>query len=303
MRWSTLIKSILVNLAFFWSTVAVYRLIHSNLHFGSTSIQYGIIASVLIVLFSLFSEISFPIIAGILICWCVSSGAYPEIINYLFWILVGFIAVALYLREWDAGIVVIVMVINLTISGSIFINEIKSSPKVIALNTESYTTITSKVKSRRINCDKEEFIDGLNSISIKHNINPSHLLFVMWMESRISTTAVNPYSDARGLIQWMPKTSRSLGINHSTITDQDGMIQLRYVDKYMNMFDRKISMCNDVYSLYLLIFYPAAIGKGDDYTFPDNVVQANPAIFKGGNSYKDFTSYVDKQMFYAGIGI
>ena len=59
--------------------------------------------------------------------------------------------------------------------------------------------------------NKAEFCAKLQSICNKLQISPEWLLAVMYIESRINPYAVNKYTNATGLIQFMPSTAKSLG--------------------------------------------------------------------------------------------
>ena len=165
----------------------------------------------------------------------------------------------------------------------------------------------SKLSGKKLKCDVDDFIVKLNSVSDKHEISSTHLLFILWMESNLNPEAVNKISRAIGLIQTTPTTLNVLHYNYDDVKDMNGLQQLTVVDKYLQSQDKLISKCDDVYMLYLVIFYPAAIYKVDghrnDYIFPDIVVRQNPAIFKDGAGYVQLKKYIDKKMIIAGIGV
>jgi hypothetical protein len=69
-----------------------------------------------------------------------------------------------------------------------------------------------------------------------------------------------PYSGAIGLIQFMPSTARMLGTTTEELARMSFKQQLVYVEKY---FAGAVMKSLD--DVYLKVFYPAAMGKSDDY--------------------------------------
>ena len=104
---------------------------------------------------------------------------------------------------------------------------------------------------------------------------------VCWKESREKSTAVNKSSDATGFIQFMPNTAISLGTSVLELYNMSPVDQLDYVYKYFSPYIGKIrSYCD----LYLITFFPAAVGKQDDYILETSklsaysVAHGNPGI-------------------------
>lgn len=120
----------------------------------------------------------------------------------------------------------------------------------------------------------EEFEQVLRSICNMLAINPSWLMMVMWSESRLNAQAVNKQpgdtdnpqiraaSRATGLIQFMPDTALSLGTTNKALYAMSAIDQLRYVYKYFKPWAGRIK---SYYDLYLVTFFPDALGKPDDY--------------------------------------
>jgi len=79
--------------------------------------------------------------------------------------------------------------------------------------------------------------------------------------------AVNGNTSATGLIQFMPKTAKSLGTTVEDLLTMGPKKQLGYVEKYFQKLkaNRTISSDNDGVDWYFLVFYPKAIGKPDTY--------------------------------------
>lgn len=164
--------------------------------------------------------------------------------------------------------------------------------------------------------DRDNFLAKVIHISNNLGINPNWLMAVMKSESTLNPRAVNkqpssvagydgygdlikpkgtPDSDnaytrslyrATGLIQFMPRTAVSLGTTTADIYNMSGVDQLNYVYKYYLPYKDKLK---SYYDLYLVTFFPAAIGKPDEWVFQTSniaaskIAQANPGI----NSNKD----------------
>lgn len=69
-------------------------------------------------------------------------------------------------------------------------------------------------------------------------------------------------SGAVGLIQFMPSTAKSLGVDVPTLAKMTPEDQLFYVHKYFKMYKGKINSLSD---LYMAILWPAAVGKSDSH--------------------------------------
>lgn len=86
---------------------------------------------------------------------------------------------------------------------------------------------------------------------------------------------------ATGLIQFMPKTAKSLGTSTQALYKMTNAQQLDYVYKYFLPAKGKMKSFEDV---YLYTFYPLAVGKPEDYIigsekgldYAKKLVQQNP---------------------------
>lgn len=115
-------------------------------------------------------------------------------------------------------------------------------------------------------------------------INPAWLMMVMWSESRLNAQAVNKQpgdSDnpqiraatrATGLIQIMPDTALNLGTTTKALYAMNAIDQLNYVYKYFKPWTGKIK---SYFDLYLITFFPDAIGKPDDYILQTKKLSAS----------------------------
>ncbi len=110
----------------------------------------------------------------------------------------------------------------------------------------------------------EQYLAAMEKTSGNLGINPNWLWLVCQSESGHNAQAKNPYSGAVGLIQFMPATARSLGTSTEALFAMSREEQMAYVEKYYKMFRTKPT---SYFDLYLLTFYPYAVGKPDDYVF------------------------------------
>jgi hypothetical protein len=96
--------------------------------------------------------------------------------------------------------------------------------------------------------------------------DPDYLVTVMSFETghSFSTSQKNAAgSGATGLIQFMPSTAGSLGYTTAQLAAQSQEEQiLGPVWQYFHGWTGKLKSLDDV---YLVVFYPAAIGKSDDW--------------------------------------
>jgi hypothetical protein len=119
-----------------------------------------------------------------------------------------------------------------------------------------------------------EFERVLRSICSTLGINPNWLMMVMWSESRLNAQAVNKQpgdsdnaqvraaSRATGLIQFMPDTALNLGTTTKALYAMNAIDQLGYVYKYFKPWAGRIK---SYFDLYLVTFFPDAVGRPDDY--------------------------------------
>ena len=124
--------------------------------------------------------------------------------------------------------------------------------------------------------NKERFISKVKEISELLSINPEWLMFTMWFESRLKANAINPKSMAAGLIQFMPSTAKALGTSTDGLLKMSNIEQLDYVYKYLKPYKGRMKTWVDV---YLAVFYPAAMGKGDNYVIKSDLVAKQNQIF------------------------
>ena len=132
-----------------------------------------------------------------------------------------------------------------------------------------------------VKSNKAEFLAKVENISAKLLIDPNWLMAVMYKESRLNPQAVNSRGGATGLIQFMPATAQALGTSTAALKAMTNVQQLDYVYKYYKPYITKLNSYPD---LYLATFFPAALGKSDDYILQTSklsaatIADANPGI-------------------------
>lgn len=129
-----------------------------------------------------------------------------------------------------------------------------------------------KIAVRKYALDSD-FLDATTEVARDSNILPEHLLAIMYIESRFNPAAINPYSGATGLIQFMPTTAAELGTSTTALKSMSRMEQLTWVRKYFSRWKSKIRK-GDIADAYLAVFWPAAIGKPDSYTLETKNISA-----------------------------
>lgn len=119
-------------------------------------------------------------------------------------------------------------------------------------------------------------------------VNASDLYNLIKFESKWNPKAKNPYSSARGLIQFVDSTSRRLGYKNSLdLVKKNPSIrdQLPIVEQYLSWY----KPFRNKQSLYMAVFYPAARNWNPKRLLPENVRKVNPGI----NTPGDYVSKVE----------
>lgn len=120
----------------------------------------------------------------------------------------------------------------------------------------------------------QAFEKGVIAIGQELGIDPNWIMAVMHIESRCNPQTVNKSTHATGLIQFMPKTAtKSLNTSVEHIYQLNACQQLQYVKTYLKKQKGKRKI-NSLIDTYLLVFFPAAIGKSNDYILQTDSVSA-----------------------------
>lgn len=150
----------------------------------------------------------------------------------------------------------------------------------------------------KVSENQQEFGEKVKDIARGLRIHPDWLMALMWSESKLNPYARNlAGSSAVGLIQWTSSTANTIGTTTAQLLNMSNVEQLDWVERYLlyAMSITKVSKIKDYDDLYLLVFYPAAIGKGDAWVFPSNVYRQNAGmdINKDGQlSIADFKAFI-----------
>lgn len=130
--------------------------------------------------------------------------------------------------------------------------------------------------------ERDQFEKKLVQISNSLGIsNPNWLMQVFYSESKVNPAAYNPTGGASGLIQFMPDTAAGLGTTTAALRAMSATDQLDYVYRYFLPYKGRM---NSYFDTYLVVFFPAAIGKSDDWVFSTSrlsaslIARQNPAI-------------------------
>jgi hypothetical protein len=150
--------------------------------------------------------------------------------------------------------------------------------EALIIGTFSNLIIEIMILIEKLQCNKGEsrtvFEGTLRNMSALLGINPDWLMMVMWSESRLNAQAVNKQpgdvadaftraiNRATGLIQFMPDTAISLGTTTRALYNMTAIQQLGYVYKYFKPWTGRIK---SYFDLYLITFFPDALGKPDIY--------------------------------------
>jgi len=153
--------------------------------------------------------------------------------------------------------------------------------------------------------DSAAFAKGVKALASKYRINPNWLMALMNSETGGTFRADQRNaagSGATGLIQFMPATARSLGTSTEYLASLTNVQQLAWVDKYIayTMKYLGVDKIKDYDDLYLLIFYPKAVGQKDSYVIakPDTITyRQNKGVDMKGDkdgtlTVSDFKSFI-----------
>ncbi len=108
-----------------------------------------------------------------------------------------------------------------------------------------------------------DFQNKTESVANNLGTTPDNLMAVMDIESGLNPHATNPYTQATGLIQFMPSTLAAMGYMRQELLAMNATDQLDLVNQYLQFY--KSRNLKELHNLYLAIFYPAAIGKPDSF--------------------------------------
>ena len=126
--------------------------------------------------------------------------------------------------------------------------------------------------------NKTAFLDKVTEVCRYLSIDPDWLMLVIWFETArtMNHKIVNPVSGATGLIQFMPRTARSLGTTTDALKLMSNVEQMDYVKRYLSPYRGKMKNWLDV---YCAVFYPVLIGKPDSHVIDREIVAKQNPVF------------------------
>ncbi len=148
------------------------------------------------------------------------------------------------------------------------------------------------------------FAERVRQIARKYRMNPNWLMGVMNSETGGSFDPAQKNmagSGATGLIQFMPETARDLGTTTTALSQMDEVEQLDWVDRYIErqMRNFRIDRIKDYDDLYLLVFYPAYVGKPNETEFPSYIYRQNAGVDDnkdGRITVADFKAFIRRKI-------
>lgn len=152
-----------------------------------------------------------------------------------------------------------------------------------------------------------EFEAKVRAVASRLGVSPNDLMLIMNMESGVNPQAQNTTYlvggyPATGLIQIIQSTALALGTTVDDLYKMDDIEQMDYVYKYFAPYTGKIK---NLYDLYMITFFPAALGYSDDQCIGTDtisceaVAKSNPNIDINGDgkiTVAEFKQYVDSRV-------
>jgi hypothetical protein len=140
--------------------------------------------------------------------------------------------------------------------------------------------------------NKAEFLKKVNDIAEYLGVKSDWLMFCFYFETAHTMSShIQNSIKATGLIQIIPSTAKELGTTVEALKSMSNVAQLDFVKKYLAKYRGKYHSFVD---LYLAIFYPATIGKPDNYTITSDLIAKQNPVFDL-NRDKDITKGEIKQ--------
>jgi hypothetical protein len=132
-----------------------------------------------------------------------------------------------------------------------------------------------------VKSNQAAFLAKVAEVSSKLGIQADWLMIVMKMESGINPQAINTTGGATGLIQFMPSTAVGLGTSTAALYNMSNVEQMDWVYKYFKPYAGRLLSVTD---LYMVTFFPVALGKPDNYVLQtsslhaDTIARQNPVF-------------------------
>lgn len=103
--------------------------------------------------------------------------------------------------------------------------------------------------------ENKDFMNAVQELSWEIWCKTEDLIFVMYCESKLDPKAVNKYSNATWILQWLPSTAKWLWTTTEELLWLPAQQQLIYVYKFLDQNDRWKTL-DTPQKLYASVFYP-----------------------------------------------
>lgn len=144
--------------------------------------------------------------------------------------------------------------------------------------------------------NRQQFGEKVISICSEMNINPNWLMGLMYFETaRTFSASIENSIGCVGLIQFCASARTDLNVTKNELKSMTNVQQLSTVKRYF--FEKSwkrnlVAKVRNLTDLYLIIFYPIAVGKSDNYVLGSHnntftsVYNNNPAFHDGTGKIK-----------------
>lgn len=104
----------------------------------------------------------------------------------------------------------------------------------------------------------------VREVASRLGMDPNHLMTIIHYETGGSfrPSIRNPYSQAVGLIQFLPSTARRLGTTDTALERMSAVDQLDWVERYLSHFNGRLGTLDDA---YMAVLCPVAVGEPANY--------------------------------------
>lgn len=105
---------------------------------------------------------------------------------------------------------------------------------------------------------ESSFVPAIRAGSARLGLDPNWVMAIMAVEtvSTFKPCIRNPFTNATGLIQFMPNTALGLGTSVGALCGMSQTGQWRYVEEYLRRAIRQSGRPRDLGSAYMLVFTP-----------------------------------------------
>lgn len=138
----------------------------------------------------------------------------------------------------------------------------------------------NKLNSNVLKCSVSDFIGKVKEVSCMLDINPNWLMLVMDLETAGTfDPSITNKLGYTGLIQFGEAAASDCGTTTARLRNMNGVQQMDFVYKYLRRYKSRIKNFQDV---YLAVFFPAAIGRPEDWVLhtsrlsPARIAKWNP---------------------------